>query len=122
MSKIRHAIEIRERARENETYYFEAKRDRIVRNEEEAYDGVTNFGFRVCRLCLYPDTLVNVKSLFENAGKFQMIFGIDVSSDQGLAVAQLMLLLQFYRYQKTSTGTKHLYASNAQLTLKDLLS
>lgn len=83
--KIGQAIEVRERARENEKYYFEAKRDRIARNEEEAYDGITNFGFRVCRMCLTPDTVVDVKSLFESADKFQMVFGIDVSSDRGFA-------------------------------------
>lgn len=47
---------------------------------------MVNFGFRVCRMCLSPDTIVKMQSLFEQdqrkAEKFKFCFGVDVRFDQ----------------------------------------
>lgn len=94
LSEVEQAFDVREKTRDVEQFYFDDKRNK---SKNEAYDGFLNFGFRVCRMCLSPDTILKMQSLFrreqQKAEKFKFCFGIDVRFDQVFDFGYLNLSL-----------------------------
>lgn len=83
LSKLEQAQKIRAKTRDAEQFYFDKQRRRSSTCEENAYDGILNFSFRVCRMCLTPHSnTVLMQSLVEKgelyAAKFKLVFGIEV--------------------------------------------